>query len=72
MLEDYIHYATLTVKQTLAFALKTRTPRERPEGMSRAQYRRTFLEILAKIFGIEHTLNTKVGNEVRSQMKTAL
>lgn len=62
--EDDIHYATLTVKQTLAFALKTRTPRERPEGMSRKQYRQKFLNILAKIFGIEHTLDTRVGNEV--------
>ena len=64
MAEDDIHYATLTVKQTLDFALKTRTPRERPESMSRGEYRRTFLQILAKIFGIEHTLNTRVGNEV--------
>jgi len=64
MSEDDIHYATLTVKQTLDFALKTRTPRERPEGMSRKDYRRTFLDILAKIFGIEHTLDTRVGNEV--------
>lgn len=62
-LEDDIHYATLTVKQTLAFALKTRTPRQRPEGMSKSHYRKTFLEILARIFGIEHTLNTRVGNE---------
>jgi ATP-binding cassette, subfamily G (WHITE), member 2, SNQ2 len=64
MAEDDIHYATLTVKQTLGFALKTRTPRERPEDMSGKEYRNTFLSILAKIFGIEHTLDTRVGNEV--------
>ena len=69
MVEDDIHYATLTVKQTLAFALKTRTPRQRPEGMSRGQYRKTFLDILAKIFGIEHTLDTRVGNEVSSPIR---
>jgi hypothetical protein len=62
--EDDVHYATLTVKQTLAFALKTRTPRERPDGMSRSQYRKTFLDILGRIFGIEHTFDTRVGNEV--------
>ena len=64
--EDDIHYAALTVKQTLAFALKMRTPKQLPAGMSQAQYRSTFLNILAKIFGIQHTLNTLVGNEVHS------
>lgn len=64
VLENDIHYATLTVKQTLAFALKTGTPRQRPEGMSRGEYRKTFLDVLAKIFGIEHALDTRVGNEV--------
>src|SRR5271169_436420 len=29
--ENDIHYATLTVKQTLAFALKTRTPKQLPD-----------------------------------------
>ena len=66
MAEDDIHYATLTVKQTLDFALKTRTPRVPPDGMSQSQYRRSFLDVLAKIFGIEHTLNTRVGDAVRS------
>jgi hypothetical protein len=52
------------VKQTLAFALKTRTPKELPEGMSQSQYRSTFLNILLTIFGIKHTVNTRVGNDV--------
>lgn len=62
--ENDIHYATLTVQQTLAFALKTRTPKQRPAGMSKKQYRHTFLNALLTIFGIEHTLKTRVGNEV--------
>lgn len=63
-IEDDIQYGTLTVKQMLSFALRTREPRDRPRGMSRSEYQKTFLDILARIFRIEHTLNTRVGNEV--------
>jgi ATP-binding cassette, subfamily G (WHITE), member 2, PDR len=62
--ENDVHYATLTVKQTLAFALQSRTPKQLPENMTRRQYRNTFLNILLTIFGIKHTVNTPVGNEV--------
>lgn len=61
--EDDLHYASLTVRDTLSFALKTRTPGKdsRRQGESRAQYRRTFLHSVAKLFWIEHCLDTKVG-----------
>lgn len=62
--ENDVHYATLTVKQTLAFALKTRTPKQLPDGMSKTRYRHIFLNSLLKILGIEDTVNTRVGNEV--------
>lgn len=63
--EDDLHYATLSVKRTLQFALQTRTPGKasRLEGESRADYVREFLRVVTKLFWIEHTLNTKVGNE---------
>ncbi|KAL8822796.1 MAG: hypothetical protein Q9191_006477 [Dirinaria sp. TL-2023a] len=63
--EDDLHYATLSVKNTFDFALKTRTPGKasRNEGESRADYRREFRKIVAKLFWIEHTLGTKVGDE---------
>ena len=63
--EDDLHYATLKVKDTLGFALKTRTPgkESRKEGESREDYRKEFLRIVAKLFWIEHTMDTKVGNE---------
>ncbi|KAF2494821.1 hypothetical protein BU16DRAFT_48838 [Lophium mytilinum] len=63
--EDDLHYATLKVKETLSFALKTRTPgkNSRNEGESRADYVREFLRVVSKLFWIEHTLGTKVGNE---------
>ncbi|KAI9813011.1 MAG: hypothetical protein M1826_002568 [Phylliscum demangeonii] len=62
--EDDLHYATLTVKETLTFALKTRTPGKasRAEGESRADYVAEFLRVVAKLFWIEHTMKTKVGN----------
>jgi len=63
--ENDLHYATLSVKQTLEFALKTRTPgkESRNEGESRKDYVREFLRVVTKLFWIEHTLGTKVGNE---------
>jgi ABC-type multidrug transport system ATPase subunit len=64
--EDDLHYATLTVRDTLLFALKTRTPDKasRIPGESRKDYQQTFLSAIAKLFWIEHALGTKVGNEL--------
>ena len=63
--EDDLHYATLSVKRTLKFALKTRTPgkESRLEGESRSDYASEFLRVATKLLWIEHTLGTKVGNE---------
>jgi ABC-type multidrug transport system ATPase subunit len=63
--EDDLHYATLKVKDTIKFALKTRTPGKdsRKEGESRNDYVKEFLRVVTKLFWIEHTLDTKVGNE---------
>jgi ABC-type multidrug transport system ATPase subunit/ABC-type multidrug transport system permease subunit len=64
--EDDLHYATLKVKDTLRFALKTRTPgkNSRKEGESRGDYVKEFLRVVSKLFWIEHTMDTKVGNEL--------
>ncbi|KAF9632782.1 ABC transporter-like protein [Lasiodiplodia theobromae] len=63
--EEDLHYATLSVKNTLTFALKTRTPGKdsRKEGESRQDYIREFLRVVSKLFWIEHTMPVKVGNE---------
>jgi ATP-binding cassette subfamily G (WHITE) protein 2 (SNQ2) len=63
--EDDLHYATLKVKDTIKFALKTRTPGKdsRKEGESRKEYVKEFLNTVTKLFWISHTLDTKVGNE---------
>ncbi|OKO98315.1 ABC transporter G family member 14 [Penicillium subrubescens] len=64
--EDDLHYATLTVRDTLLFALKTRTPDKpsRIPGETRKDYQQTFLSAIAKLFWIEHALGTRVGNEL--------
>lgn len=50
--EDDLHYATLKVKETLKFALKTRTPGKssRKEGESRSDYVNEFLRVVSKLF----------------------
>ncbi|KAJ5634500.1 hypothetical protein N7528_002342 [Penicillium herquei] len=64
--EDDLHYATLTVRDTLLFALKTRTPDQpsRIPGETRKDYQQTFLSAIAKLFWIEHAMGTKIGNEL--------
>jgi ATP-binding cassette subfamily G (WHITE) protein 2 (SNQ2) len=63
--DEDLHYATITVKNTLSFALETKTPgkESRLEGESRGAYVKEFLRIVTKLFWIEHTLGTKVGND---------
>ncbi|KAI5119991.1 hypothetical protein M0805_004434 [Coniferiporia weirii] len=63
--EDDIHEATLTVAQTLAFALSTKTPgpRARLPGVSRKDFASEVQDTLLKMLNIEHTSKTLVGNE---------
>ncbi|KAG0700795.1 ABC-2 type transporter-domain-containing protein [Suillus ampliporus] len=60
--EDDIHFPTLTVEETLSFAIKTRTPQTRLANQSREQFNAEFLDVLLRIFGLRHTRNTVVGN----------
>lgn len=48
--EDDLHYATLKVKDTLGFAIQSRTPgkESRQEGESRKEYQKKFLEIVGR------------------------
>jgi len=59
--EDDVHHATLTVEQTLAFALDTKIAGKLPEGMSKAQLKEDIVTMLLKMFNIEHTRKTVVG-----------
>lgn len=61
--EDDVHEPTLTVKQTLGFALDTKTPGKRPLGVSKTEFKERVIDTLLKMFNIEHTANTVVGNQ---------
>jgi len=60
--EDDVHQPTLTVGQTLGFALDVKTPGKRPAGMSKKEFKDKVIALLLKMFNIEHTKNTVVGN----------
>ncbi|KAG1888173.1 ABC-2 type transporter-domain-containing protein [Suillus subluteus] len=60
--EDDIHFPTLTVEETLSFAIKTRTPQTRFADQSRKQFNSEFLDVLLRIFGLRHARKTVVGN----------
>jgi len=71
--EDDVHHPTLTVGQTLGFALDTKTPGKRPHGMSKADFKDKVITMLLKMFNIEHTRNTIVGNPfVRGMLRFSL
>ncbi|GLB42209.1 putative ABC transporter superfamily, ABCG family. PDR (TC 3.A.1.205) subfamily protein [Lyophyllum shimeji] len=59
--EDDIHFATLTVEQTLKFAAKTRAPHARA-GETRASYTNILTDILTTLLGLRHARKTPVGD----------
>ena len=59
--EDDVHFATLTVRQTLDFAAKTRTPQARL-AESREEHRNHMIDALTTIFGLRHVKDTLVGD----------
>ncbi|KAL2198045.1 ABC-2 type transporter-domain-containing protein [Corynascus similis CBS 632.67] len=60
--EDDVHHPTLTVEQTLGFALDVKTPGKLPAGINRQQFKEKVITMLLKMFNIEHTRKTIVGN----------
>ncbi|UZJ56260.1 hypothetical protein CBS101457_005580 [Exobasidium rhododendri] len=62
--EEEIFFPNLTVGQTIDFATRMKTPFHLPEGSHKPpQAARFARDFLLKAMGIEHTANTKVGNE---------
>ncbi|CAK5272262.1 unnamed protein product [Mycena citricolor] len=61
--ETDVHFPHLTVGQTLLFAAKARVPRNRIGDVSRETYAVHLRDLVMSIFGLSHTLNTKVGND---------
>ncbi|KAG6001236.1 hypothetical protein E4U54_001136 [Claviceps lovelessii] len=60
--EDDIHHPTLTVEQTLGFALDTKMPAKRPGNMTKTEFKQHVISTLLKMFNIEHTRKTIVGD----------
>ncbi|CAG8953551.1 hypothetical protein HYFRA_00010008 [Hymenoscyphus fraxineus] len=58
-----VHFPQLTVGQTLLFAAHARAPRNRVPGVSRQQYAEHMRDVIMAVFGLSHTINTKVGND---------
>ncbi|KAG0215682.1 hypothetical protein BGX28_008928 [Mortierella sp. GBA30] len=59
--EDDFHYPTLTVRQTLEMALKTKTPSKRLQD-HRKDFVSEFLDVLTKMYGLTRQVETMVGN----------
>ncbi|KAL2846861.1 ABC-2 type transporter-domain-containing protein [Aspergillus pseudoustus] len=55
--EDDVHFPTLNVRQTLEFALQSKTPKRYHDKIPQ------YLEIYGRVFGMSHTMDTLVGNE---------
>jgi len=62
--EDDHHLPLLTVGQTLDFAAATRTPASAARIGSRQEAVQNTRDVLVSLFGLRHTLNTKVGNDI--------
>ena len=63
--EEDTHFPTLTVGQTLEFALKNKVPHRsrRLQGESRQQFIETCIDVMLKMFGMSHVRNTIVGDQ---------
>jgi hypothetical protein len=62
--EDDHHLPHLTVGQTLTFASAARTPASDARVGSRNDAIDRKRDVLLSLFGLKHTINTKVGNDV--------
>ncbi|KAI1434046.1 ABC-2 type transporter [Xylaria sp. CBS 124048] len=60
--EDDIHHATLNVEQTLGFAIDTKVPNKLPAGTTKDKFKKDVITTLLKMFNIEHTRHTVVGD----------
>lgn len=57
------HFPKITVKETIDFALKCKTPRTRIDNMTRKEYVDNMRDMWCTVFGLRHTYATKVGND---------
>ncbi|KAL4812296.1 ABC-2 type transporter-domain-containing protein [Aspergillus spinulosporus] len=57
------HLAHLTVGETLTFASRARSVRHVPGGFSRVQLDKARRDVMMAIFGLNHTIDTRVGDD---------
>ncbi|KAH7141746.1 ABC-2 type transporter-domain-containing protein, partial [Dactylonectria macrodidyma] len=57
------HLAHLTVGETLSFAASAHSQRHTPGGVSRLEADTMYRNVMMAIFGISHTVNTRVGDD---------
>ncbi|KAJ0307976.1 hypothetical protein Brms1b_009801 [Colletotrichum noveboracense] len=58
-----VHFPQLSVGDTLTFAARARQPRHLPEGIDKNTFANHLRDVVMAMFGISHTVNTRVGNE---------
>ncbi|KAM0790552.1 hypothetical protein ACM66B_004421 [Microbotryomycetes sp. NB124-2] len=58
-----VHFPHLLVGDTLLFAARARAPRHPPQGVSPKEYAMHLRDVMMSVFGISHTVNTRVGND---------
>lgn len=62
--EADIHLPHLTVYQTLLTVARLKTPQNRIKGVDRETWAQHLTEVAMATFGLSHTRNTKVGNDL--------
>ena len=60
--QKYISPISLLAKR-FPLPQKARVPRNRPQGITRQQYVDHFRDVAIALFGLSHTVHTRVGNE---------
>ncbi|KAJ4991976.1 ABC transporter cdr4 [Stagonosporopsis vannaccii] len=58
-----VHFPAMTVGETLYFAALARRPRHIPGGVSADEYAKHQRDVIMAMYGISHTINTRVGND---------
>jgi ABC-type multidrug transport system ATPase subunit len=58
-----VHFPMLSVGDTLTFAARARAPRHIPGGVGKHEFAEHMRDVIMAIFGITHTINTRVGND---------
>ncbi|KAI5287946.1 hypothetical protein KEM54_005599 [Ascosphaera aggregata] len=61
--ETDVHFPQLSVGDTLDFAARARAPSNRIPGVTRAQHARRLRDVAMAVFGLSHTVDTRVGND---------